>query len=373
MFLQLYRRQLAPGEAGGGSTLPPTLDDLDEELDDPINPPTPPPTDPKPPIDPDPDGEGIQDPPLTPPVDPPTPPKDPEPPKEGEGTDPEPPEEDFWLDVDKLRGGDPLDIDFGDIDPLSPEGALIRENAVIDKALENWETELQEKYPEAYAFLDHMISGGTKEEFFETAKTLVTLPSEEQLENDPKIQEDILQRNMSRKGLSDKVISSTIKALKTDDALEEASKEALKEESQWEKDQLKAVSDKAEQVTQQRNQSIQQINKYVDDVVATGEVGNLVLPEADRKGFAQHLKSTIRLDGNKWVAVTELTNENVQDFFKKEFFGYKKGNLKSLVEREARTQNTNRLRATIKDKTGRTKGTGDEGNNGFIPLGELDD
>lgn len=369
MFLQFNRRQLAPEVEGGGVNLPPALSELDEELDDVVPPVQPPSKDPDPEEkdpekdtkDPDPDPEPV---------------KTPEEVKAPEGnpedaTDPE--EEDFWGDVDKLRGGDPLEIDFGDVDPLSPEGALIRENAVVDKAIENWEAELQEKFPEAYAFLDHMISGGTKEEFFETAKTLVTLPSEEQLENDTKIQEDILQRNMSRKGLSEKVISSTIKALKTDDALEEASKEALKEESQWEKEQLKAVADKAEQANRQRADSIQQINKYVDSVVATGEVGNLILPEADRKGFAQHLKSTIRLDGNKWVAVTELTNENVQEFFKKEFFGYKKGNLKSLVEREARTQNTNRLRSTIKDRTARTKGSGEEGNTGFIALGEIDD
>jgi hypothetical protein len=372
MFLQIYRRQLSPepGESGGNNPLP-TLEDLDEELDDPT-----PPAPPAPPAPPKEEGDGDDDkndPPAPPKEDPPAPPA---PPKEddkgGDGATDDL-EEDFWADVDKLRGGDPLDIDFGDVDPISPEGALIRENAVVDRAIGAWETELQEKFPEAYAFLDHMISGGTKEEFFETAKTLVTLPTEEQLENDPKIQEEILQRNMTRKGMSDKVISSTLKALKTDDALEEASKEALKEEGEWEKAQLKVIADKAEQTNQQRADSIKQINKYVDDVVATGEVGNLVLPEADRKGFAQHLKGTIRLDGNKWVAVTELTNENVQDFFKKEFFGYKKGNLKSLVERQARTENTNRLRATIKDKTGKSKGSDGGDTGSFIPLGEIDD
>jgi len=372
MFLQIYRRQLSPEPAEGGNNLP-TLEDLDEEDDS--TPPAPP-APPAPPKDPEEEeDEDKQDPPAPPAPPKEDPPAPPAPPKK-EGEDDQTPEdetEDFWGEVDKLRGGDPLEVDYGDIDPISPEGALLRENALVDRAITSWEAELQEKFPEAYAFLDHMVSGGTKEEFFETAKTLVTLPTEEQLENDPQIQEQIVQRNMTRKGMSEKVITSTIKALKTEDALEEASKDALKEEGQWEKDQLKVVAEKAEQANQQRAQSIQQINKYVDDVVATGEVGNLILPEADRKPFAQHLKSTIRLDGNKWVAVTELNNENVQDFLKKEFFGFKKGNLKSLVERQARTENTLRLKATIKDKSGKSKGNDGGDTGSFIPLGEIDD
>jgi len=279
-------------------------------------------------------------------------------------------EETFWDEVDKLRGGDIPEIDYGDIDPVSPEGALIRENFMIDQGIANFEAYIETNYPEAYAFLDHMMSGGKKEDFFKVAEQLVTLPTEPELENDVKLQEDVMVRNMTRKGIPEKVIASTIKTLKADDELEEASKAALTEEAAWEKQQIDQVRADAEEANKAKSEAVGQLNTHIDKVVSTGEVGGLVIPEKDRAAFGKAVKDSIRYDNGKFIAITELTNENLEQFFKEKFFSFKKGNLKELVEREARTQNTKRLVRTIGNGT---KPRGSSTNGATITtLGDLD-
>lgn len=267
----------------------------------------------------------------------------------------------FWDDVDKLRGGDPIEVDYGDTDPLSPEGALIRENAVADAAIAGFENFIETTYPEAYAFLDHVMSGGKKEDFFKVAETLVTLPTEAELENDVEIQKQLVIRNMTAKGNSQKVIDATIKSLLADDILEEESKVALKDEQKREADSIDKVRKDAAAATEIRTKAITQMSGYINEVVATGEIGGLIIPEKDRKPFADALKQSIRLDNGKWVAVTELAEDNVQQYFKEKFFSFKKGDLKELVAKQARTENTKRLVKTLATDPKKPKGSSTSG------------
>jgi len=378
MFLQyLQRRQLSPDP--DPNALPPTLEDIEnEDKNNPVPDPKPDPT-PTPPQDETDEekearldkekqeaeeaarlkeeAEEAKKKAAKPAEDPATPPEDEE-------------EETFWDEVDKLRGGDAPEIDYGDIDPVSPEGALIRENFLIDQGIASFESFIETNYPEAYAFLDHLMSGGKKEDFFKVAEQLVTLPTEPELENDTKLQEDVMVRNMTRKGLSEKMIASTIKTLIADDELEEAAKAALVEEAAWEKKQIEQVRLDAEQANKVKSDAVGQLNTYIDKVVSTGEVGGLVIPEKDRAAFGKSVKESIRYDGGKFIAITELTNDNLEQFFKEKFFSFKKGNLKELVEREARTQNTKRLVKTIGNGT-KPKGSSTNGAT-ITTLGDLD-
>lgn len=381
MFLTyLQRRQLSPEP--DNTALPPSLDDIEQ---DDLKNPTPPAPDPKP-TDPaaPPEGETDQEKEereqkekeaqeeadrlaeeakkTKPKVDPPAP----DPVDDPEDTT----EDSFWDDVDKLRGGDAPEIDYGDVDPVSPEGALIRENFLIDQGIAGFEEYIETNYPKAYAFLEHLMAGGKEEDFFKAAGTMVTLPTEAELENSEQLQTDVITRNLTRKGLTEKVIASTIKTMKADDELEEASKAALTEEAKWEKDQVDAVRLNTEAVNKAKTEAVGQINTYIDKVVATGEIGGLVIPEKDRPGFGKAVKDSIRYDNGKFIAITELTNENMEKFFKEKFFSFKNGDLKELVQRQARTENTRRLVKTIVSPT-KPKGSSTNGST-TTTLGEID-
>lgn len=294
------------------------------------------------------------------------PPKDADP-----DPNPDDAEDTFWDDVDKLRGGDPLVVDYGDVDPVSPEGALIRENAVADNAIAGFENFIETNYPEAYAFLDHLMSGGKKEDFFKIAETLVTLPTEAELENSVEVQKQIVSRNMAAKGNSEKTIDIVLKGLIAADELEETSKAALKEETKREADTIDAVRKQSADITAQKTEAIGRMNGYIDTVVATGDVGGLVIPEKDRVPFANAVKQSIRYDNGKFIAITELNDANVQQFFKEKFFSFKKGDLKELVAKQARTENTKRLVKTLATDPKKPKGSSTSGET-YTTLGEIE-
>jgi hypothetical protein len=120
-------------------------------------------------------------------------------------------DEAFWAEVDKLKGGEPLEVDFGDVDPLSPEGIVIRDKAVQDDAIGKFEAYLKTTYPKSYALLAHEVAGGKVEEFFDTVGKEAELPTVAQLENDPVLQERIFTQHLKSLGNSDKMIANAIK------------------------------------------------------------------------------------------------------------------------------------------------------------------
>lgn len=255
----------------------------------------------------------------------------------------------FWTDVDTLRG-EKLGVDFGDIDPLSPEGILIYEKAVRDNEMQTFDGYMEKVHPKVYAMMEHVLNGGKYEDFLEKVGSAFSLPSEQELENSQELQKQVLEMNLRAKGLDDKKVDALIKASVAGDSLEEDSKVALKEEQDKDVAKVKAARDATQQVTSLRDQNIKEMSDFIQDVVNTGEVGGLVIPEKDRAGFAQELRKSIRYADGKFMMTTELTQENVDAIFRKEFFGYKGGKLKELVEKQARTENTNRLRRSVGTK-----------------------
>lgn len=279
----------------------------------------------------------------------------------------------FWDDVDALRG-EALDVDFGDIDPNTPEGALIYEKAARLDEMNKFEEYLEKTYPRAYAFLAHMMDGGKEEDFFKIAGDPATLPTESELESDIDKQKAVITQNLKAKGLSDKIISTTIKQLITDDELEEASKDALKEEVKRRDDGVAAVKKANDDAVAERQKNIDQMTRYVGEVASTGKLGNITIPEKDRVPFAKAVNQSIRYENGKFYATTELTQENIMDVFREKFFTYKGGKLDDLIDKAARTANTNRLKRTI-DNTQQKKplGSGQGADSSAVMLGAMDE
>ncbi len=278
----------------------------------------------------------------------------------------------FWDDVDKLRG-EALDVDFGDVEPDSPEGALIYEKAIRMDELNKFEQDLKDNNPRAYAFLTHILDGGKEEDFFKVAGEPGTLPTEEELEADIEKQKDIVTRNQKAKGNSDKAIERIIKGAIADDDLEELAKEALKEEATRQDKALKEVAAAAERETKEKAAQIDVLSRYVNDVAATGKLDNIIIPEKDRKPFAKTITDNVRYENGKFLLVTELNDKNAIQVFKKEFFNYKGGNLTDLIEKAARTENTKRLQRSIPQNKKPLSNNGQRNESLLPTLGEMED
>ena len=380
MYFDLLRRQLNDdSEGSGGSTEFIPLGDIDAELPDekpadklkPLETELDKPSDDKPADDagkpddkPKPADKGK-------PTD--EAPKDDEKPTDNTSEDDTEPEGTFWDDVNKLRGED-LEVDFGDVNPESPEGALIYEKAVREDELNKFEDSLKQLNPRAYAFLTHILDGKKEEEFFKIAGDPATLPTDAELEVNVDLQKDIITRNLKAKGNSDKVINAFIKSAVTDDELEETAKEALKEEITRQAASLRAVEEASAKQNQERQAKIKEMNDYVGQVATSGKLDGIIIPEKDRAAFAKAVTESIRFNDGKFSMVTELTNENLMQAFKEKFFSFKKGNLEGLIEKQAKTENTRRLQRTIPNTQKKPLANGKQGDTGnFVSLGDLDD
>ena len=290
----------------------------------------------------------------------------------GEDDDPEEGDEEvdaFLNSVNDLRG-DEIVVDYGDTDPLSPEGVVMREIAVEDAAIQKFEDYLEQKYPKAFGYLLHTMAGKPDDEYFGKAN-LETIPTEEELEASVEVQKSILLSDLLAKGNSEKHAGLIIKQLIEDNELEEASKAARTARAaaqQAELDSIKADGDK-ELAT--RNTAITEMNTYVEKVVATGKVGNIEIPLKDRAAFAKQFKESIRYDKGEFMIVSKLTNENIAKAFAREYFDFKNGDLGEIVKTKAKTVNAQRLRSTAAEQKRTPKG-GAESNSKVVTLGEID-
>lgn len=289
---------------------------------------------------------------------------------EEESGDTEEDDEDLSIfkDVDALHGEE-LEVDYEGVDPLSPEGIFKREQAIEARSIDKWEEVIKERAPRHYAYLLHGLNGGKDEEFFEKTQDLDGLPSEDDIEVDEDLQRQVIERNLRSKGNSDKHIKAILKAAAEDDELEEMAKEALAEEKTKAAKVLESIENQTKEAQEIKNKDIQEMTGYVDQVVTSGKIGKIAIPDKDRKAFAEAFKQGLRYDNGKFFSVTELNADNIEAAFQKEYFQFKKGDLAGLVERQAKTENTRRLKRSI-NTTPKPKST-ESSNSRGMSLGEL--
>ena len=125
--------------------------------------------------------------------------------------------ETFFAEVEKLTGHE-LDIDYGDTDPLSPQGVAIREIALKEAVLDDWLAEIEDKYPMVFKALKHANNGGDPAELF--AQTLsrdyskVTIADEDEV-----LAKEILKEYYKSKGVKNEArIAKMIEADEESDA-----------------------------------------------------------------------------------------------------------------------------------------------------------
>jgi hypothetical protein len=76
----------------------------------------------------------------------------------------------FWGDVETITGNT-VEVDFGDVEPDSPEGAALREDVVVTNAVQSNLASLEKSYPKSFAALQHEANGGSFEDLLNPETT----------------------------------------------------------------------------------------------------------------------------------------------------------------------------------------------------------
>ena len=315
--------------------------------------------------------ELAKNPPTEDPADPNTPPADPpegdDPPAgdDGEG-DVQVPEE-FYATLDGLYGEDiNANIDYGENDPLSPQGVFIRENYVAEKRVAAFEENLKQADPRGYAYLLHRQTGGSDEEFF--AKPSTVLPDLQAVKDSVDLQRKVLQQVLLSRGNTEKQTERLIAGAIEDGQLAIEAETAYIEIKQRENDDFARADTLNKQQIAKQEKDLSELDTVVNSVITSGDGLKLVIPEADKQRFAQSFKNLVHYDNGEFFLLKPLSEKNLSKVMEAELFEYLGGDLKKLVERKATTLNAKRVLGRI------TKGAPPKGGhtpNTSMTLGDI--
>lgn len=362
MYIKLYR-DADPG--GGGGNVPPSLEDLD-------NPQKTPPVVTDPPAPPaeglDADGnllEGYER------LEDGTVQKIQQPPKEEEEEEEEedkadPVVEDFWAEVNKVTGRE-VQVDYGDVDPLSIEGAAIRERAVREDEAFAMDQHLRETYPRAYAYFLHVKEGGADEDFFTVPSP--GIPERQEFLEDPDMQASLVIRSLTSKGVPESVAQSTVDMYIKENKLQEHAVKLYDSVVEEDKLRLAQIEKKAKEQQEEFRKNVESLSSSIQNSINTQM--KLVVPDAQRAEFGKFVMDHIQHDGNQFFFVTPI-DQDINSTLDALFVKYKKGNLKDLIEREAKTKAVQRLGQRVaRDKQNAKGQGGDEGGSKYVTLAEI--
>lgn len=280
-------------------------------------------------------------------------------------------EDAFWERVNQITG-EPVEVDYGETDPLSPEGVGMREMQVRRDAQQKFEDYLRRTDPRGYAYLIHRENGGTDEEFF--AEPSFTLPEKSVFEESIEAQTGLVKRALLAKGVPEDVVDATVQKYVKDNMLKDRALAIYDEQRKLEEQQVKQLEETQKKQQALIQESVMKVTTSLANTINDGSL-KLIIPEAKKAEFNEYLKENLRMDNGKFYIVTELDKEgkNLREIIEAQYFQFVKGDLNAIVQKKAKTLTAQRLRTTVKKATELgTKGAqGETGRSEYIPLGEI--
>lgn len=267
--------------------------------------------------------------------------------------------------------GRPIEVDYGTVDPISPEGVALRERFVRDAAIEEWDKNLRENNPRAYAYFLHTESGKPDEEFFEQKS--FSVPDTGKLETSTDLQSDLVKRALVAKGVPEEAAQLTVESYIKANTLKEKALAIHKEYQDADIEQLRRLEDAQNKQRQEFDVQVKSVLDMVDNSIAGGNL-RFVVPEAKQPEFATFVKERIQYnqDGNFYFTQV-ITPKDIKGQLESLFVQFNGGSLKDIVEKQATKLVAQRLRSTVqKDKATQTSGSEQtQSDNKYIPLGDI--
>lgn len=263
----------------------------------------------------------------------------------------------FYDQVQKITGQE-VEVDYGGVDPLTPQGVALREKAVRESALENFLEEIETKFPSAYRALQHAYNGGDIADLFRAA-TGRDYSKIEIGDKDEALATDVLKEYYRSKGVKNEAkIQRLIDAdADSDNGLVAEAKLALAE--------LKAEQETktAEVLEAQKTKAAEQAKRdkvlvtAIEEVIDSGKVSNFKLANRQEgQEFKKFLLQNIRkLPDGKYEFATPLDSANLEKMIQYQYFQYKKGDLDKLIAIKANSKSAENLRLKLQGEQAATK------------------
>ncbi len=257
-------------------------------------------------------------------------------------------EPDLYAQVDEITGY-PIKLDYGDVDPKSPEGIAKREVFIRETAQKEYDQLLRERYPRAYAFMNHVATGGKEEDFFKPENK--DYLSVSLTKTDTVAQEAFYRQALALRGNKPEQIEALVRFAKDSGKLFEESKselEALQAKQKLEEERKLEASEREQKeytnaVTSFYNLLQQQIEKGIN---------GSVIPIPERRNFLKFVADNTIYDNEskRFTIIRSVDPKNIEKEMALEWFKYKGGDLKAMVEAKAKTENAIKIKKRFSTK-----------------------
>lgn len=273
----------------------------------------------------------------------------------------------FFEEVEKLTGHE-VEVEYGEVDPLSPQGVAIREKAVRESALDGFLEELEVKYPMVYKALQHADNGGDVADLFSVSSSR-DYSKVDIGEKDEALATEILKEYFKSKGIKNEArIKKLVESAQdSDEGLIAEAKNVLEElKSEQEEKRNGILEDQKVKATEQKKRD-QLMVTAVDEVLETGKLGNFkITSRQEAAEFKKFVVQNIRkIADGKYEVATPLDGANLERALQYQYFQYKKGDLSKLIQIKASSENAQKLKLKLKAEQSKQKKSG-EGNNTSI-------
>ena len=275
--------------------------------------------------------------------------------KEGED------ERTFWDDVEKLTGRK-IEVDYDGIDPESPEGAALREDAIERMAVGNFLQNLEKQYPREFRVLRHAAQGGKIEDLYSPDEP--DYSSYEIPENDVEAQKEFLERYYTsfKKLPKDRARKLIEIDEDSEGGLLETAKSAVKEWAEaQENNRTQTEKQKALELEKKKKRDMAMV-KSVADTIEKKTLGSFRVPEKEMDEFKKFAASSIQSTGDGYVVAMPLDESHLEERLQALYFIYKKGDLSKIIQTESKKENARRLRKKAEQQKQKIKPVGEEDN-----------
>lgn len=270
-------------------------------------------------------------------------------------------ESSFWEDVEKLTG-EKVEVDFGDVEVDTPEGAAKYAQAFREKGLAEFEDKLAKSFPREFKALQ-LAAEGIDPSILYQSKQVTSYKGVQLDEKNVEQQKAIYIAALKERGVPEEDILELIKVNQETGKLLDKSKLALGELQKKELNEEATRQQKADELLERKSTLAAEMVQNIESIIGKGQVGNLVIPEADKRALNDLLGQTIQIhDDGSFYLTKKISKENLEQEIQAEYFKMKKGDLSKLVERKAKTEVVNRLKKGMKEDKLKTNTVSKKGN-----------
>jgi hypothetical protein len=293
-------------------------------------------------------------------VDPKAPKKDVKPtdtdPETGDDEDVDPAK--FFEEVEKVTGLS-VDVDYGDVHPLTPQGIALRDKALKDAVLDGFLEEMEGKYPQAFKALKHAYNGGDITELF--SQTLGRDYSKVEIkETDNDLAKEVLKEYYKKRGVKNE--SKILKMIEADEdsdngLIKEAQNALAELAEEQEKERSEIVERQARKEAEQKKKD-QIFVAAVDEVLESKRLGSFRIPDrTEAQEFKKFVLSSLRRTETGYELATTLNPNELSKQLQAAYFQFKKGDLSKIIQEKAVTENTKKLQFRLSNEQSKAKKT----------------